>query len=111
MARSVSTPLPPEVAARLKALGSRVRDARHRRKLRQLDLAERAGLSRSTIEAVERGSADTAVGAYIRALWVMGLDREIDIVAEPAIDQGGAALEYDTALRRVRVRRAMNNDF
>jgi len=82
-----------------------------RRKLRQADLAERTGLSRSTIEAIERGSADTAIGAYLRSLWVMGLDREIDLVAEPALDRDGAALEYDTTQRRVRVRKALGNDF
>ncbi len=93
------------------ALGQRVREARQRRKLRQVDLAERAGLSRSTIEAIERGGPDTAIGAYGRALWVMGLDKEIDLLADPAIADGSAILEYDPAQRRVRIRRPLNNDF
>ena len=111
MTRSVASPLPPEVGLRLAALGARIRDARLHRKLRQVDLAERAGLSRSTIEAIERGSADTAIGAFARALWVMGLDRELDVVADTALDQEGAALEYQPGELRVRIRRALDNDF
>jgi transcriptional regulator with XRE-family HTH domain len=111
MARSVSAPLPPEVKSRLAAFGLRLRDARLHRRLRQIDLAECTGLSRSTIEAIERGSADTAIGAFARVLWVMGLDRELDVVADPALDQEGAALEYKPGERRVRVRKGLNNDF
>jgi transcriptional regulator with XRE-family HTH domain len=103
--------LPPEVQSRLAAFGLRLRDARLHRRLRQIDLAERAGLSRSTIEAIERGSADTSIGAFARVLWVMGLDRELDVVADPAIDQEGAALEYIPGERRVRVRKGLDNDF
>jgi transcriptional regulator with XRE-family HTH domain len=111
MPRPVAAPLPPEVRLRVESLGTRIRDARLHRKLRQVDLAERTGLSRSTIEAIERGSADTSIGAYARALWVMGLDREIDLVADPALDQEGAALEYTPGQRRVRVRKGLDNDF
>jgi len=111
MKRSTAPPLPPEIGARLAGLGIRIRDARLHRKLRQVDLAERSGLSRSTIEAIERGSAHTAIGAYARVLWLMGLDREIDLVADPALDQEGAALEYRPGERRVRVRKGLNNDF
>ncbi len=103
--------MPTELKVRLEAFGLRVRDARLHRRLRQIDLAERAGLSRSTIEAIERGSADTAFGAYARVLWVMGLDRELDLVADPAMDQQGAALEYKPGERRVRVRKDLGNDF
>ncbi len=111
MPRTVSAPLPPEVSDRLQALGRRIRVARLHRQLRQVDLAERTGLSRSTVEAIERGSADTAIGAYARALWVMGLDRELEVIADPALDQQGAALEYTPGERRVRVRKGQDNDF
>lgn len=111
MGRSVVTPLPPEVGNRLADLGHRLRDARVHRKLRQVDLAQRTGLSRSTIEAIERGSPDTSIGAYARVLWLMRLDGELDILADPALDREGAALEYISGERRVRVRKALDNDF
>lgn len=111
MTRSATAPLPPEVKSRVEALGLRIRDARVHRKLRQVDLAESTGLSRSTIEAIERGSPETSFGAYARVLWVMGLDRELDVVADQALDQEGAALEYKPGERRVRVRKGLDNDF
>ena len=111
MGRSVIAPLPPDVGQRLVALGHRIRQARLHRKLRQIDLAQRTGMSRSTVEAIERGSPETAMGAYARVLWVMGLDRELEVIADPAVDQEGAALEYSPGERRVRVRRGLDNDF
>lgn len=111
MARTTPAPLPPDVGQRLAALGYRIREARLHRKLRQIDLAQSTGLSRSTVEAIERGSPETAIGAYARALWVMGLDRELEVVADPALDQEGAVLEYTPGERRVRVRRGLDNDF
>jgi transcriptional regulator with XRE-family HTH domain len=111
MPRTTITPLPPEVGLRLTALGTRIRDARLHRKFRQIDVATRTGLSRSTIEAVERGSPETAIGAYARVLWLMGLDGELEIVADPALDREGAALEYRPGERRVLVRKGLNNDF
>ena len=41
----------------------------------------------------------------------MGLDRELEVVADPALDQEGAVLEYTPGERRVRVRRRPDNDF
>lgn len=104
-------PTPREVSLRLQALGSRIREARLHRKLRQVDLAERSGLSRTTVESIERGNAQTAIGAYLRALWVMGLDDGLEVLADPALDREGAALEYQPGERRVRVRKGLDNDF
>ncbi|MBC5768324.1 helix-turn-helix domain-containing protein [Ramlibacter albus] len=111
MPRSPARPVPPEVAARIAGLGARIKEARQRRNLRQVDLAERTGLSRSSIEAIERGSADTSIGSFVRALWVLGLDRELDVVADSAVDREGAALEFDPRERRVRVRKGLDDDF
>ena len=43
-------------------LGGRIRVARLRRKIRQPDMAERTGLSRSTIESFERGEVTCSIG-------------------------------------------------
>lgn len=103
--------IPEQVTARATALGGRIRAARVSRKLRQMDLAERAGLSRTTIEAIERGALETGLGAYLRVLWVMGLDKEVDILADPGLDREGLALSYAVDTKRVRVARGLNNDF
>lgn len=103
--------LPLEVDEQLKKLGGRVRAARKRRKWRVIDLAERADLSRTAIDAVERGSATTGMGTYMRALWALGLNGELDLLADPGLDRDGLALEISAQTKRVRVGRKVANDF
>jgi transcriptional regulator with XRE-family HTH domain len=92
-------------------LGSRIRIARLRRKLRQEDLARQIGRTRATVIAIEQGSATTEIGAYVSALWTLGLLRELDLVADPGLDRDGQALSFSTADKRVRLRRSLNNKF
>ena len=110
MERTIST-LPDEVCAQLQALGLRIRAARTRRKLRREDLARKAGLSRTALEAVERGEPTTGIGTYMRALWAMGINAELDVLADPGLDRDGMALEFSVQTKRVGVARKVNNDF
>ena len=88
-----------------------MRAARIRRKLRQEDLALKSGLSRTAIEAVERGEPSTGIGTYLRALWAMGINRELDLLADPGLDRDGMALEFSIQTKRVGVTRKVSNDF
>jgi len=92
-------------------LGSRIRLARTRRKLRQEDLARQIGRTRATVIAIERGSPTTEIGAYVAALWALGLLLELDLVADPGLDRDGQALSFSAADKRVRLRRQLNNKF
>ncbi|NNM65070.1 MAG: helix-turn-helix transcriptional regulator [Burkholderiales bacterium] len=87
----------------LHALGRRLREARIRRGLRQEDVAEKLGFSRATINAVERGNMTTGMGVYLSVLWIYGLEREIDVLADPGLDREGLALSFDVNDKRVRV--------
>ncbi|MEI7445825.1 MAG: helix-turn-helix domain-containing protein [Burkholderiales bacterium] len=87
----------------IRQLGARLRAARVARRLRQVDVCAKVGLSRSTLEAVERGEPTTAMGAYVALLWLYGLNRELDILADPGLDRQGLALQYSLENRRVRV--------
>lgn len=93
------------------ALGGRIRTARQRRKLRLEDIAAKTQLSRSTIEAVEKGKLTTSLGAYLSVLTVLGLARELELLADAGLDQEGLALELSSAGKRVRVRRRLDNNF
>jgi transcriptional regulator with XRE-family HTH domain len=106
MTRVSSFDLVPEsIPAMVKALGARLRAARLRRRLRQEDVAAKLGFSRDTINAVERGSMTTSVGAYFSVLWVYGLQREVELLADPGLDREGAALTFDVGEKRVKVRK------
>jgi DNA-binding XRE family transcriptional regulator len=95
----------------LARLGSRIRLARTRRKLRQEDLARQIGRARATVVAIEKGSPSTEIGAYAEALWALGVLQELDLVADPGLDRDGQALSFSVADKRVRPRRVLDNKF
>jgi len=98
-------------AQALVRLGSRIRMARLRRRLRQEDLARQIGRTRVTVAAIERGSPTTEIGAYVTALWVLGLLQELELVADPGLDRDGQALSFSAADKRVRLRKPLDNKF
>ena len=109
--KAVSGRFPDDVEQSLLRLGSRIRMARTRRKLRQEDLAQQIGRARATVVAIEKGSSHTEIGAYVAALWALGLLQELDLVADPGLDRDGQALAFSAADKRVRPRQQLNNKF
>jgi transcriptional regulator with XRE-family HTH domain len=109
--KSTELTLPDEVAEQIRTLGVRIRAARILRGMRQEDLATKSGLSRTAIEAVERGAPTTGMATYLRALWAMGLNREIELLADPGLDRDGMALQFNVQSKRVGVARKPRNDF
>lgn len=71
----------PSLARQVRALGERIRLARLRRRLRGTVFAERVGISRDTLNRLEKGDPTIAVGTYAKALRVLGLDGDLDAVA------------------------------
>jgi transcriptional regulator with XRE-family HTH domain len=102
MSRQTTPPLP-AVARVLIDLGRKIRLARQRRGLPAELLAERAGMSRPTLRAIERGDASVTLGAVTNVLHSLGLEGDLALVARD--DQLGRKLQ-DAGLeakRRVRV--------
>jgi DNA-binding XRE family transcriptional regulator len=107
----ISSPPESAPAQALLRFGKRIRLARIRRKLRQEDLASQIGRARATVVAIEKGSPTTEIGAYVTALWALGLLQELDLVADPGLDRDGQALSFSAADKRVRPRQQLNNKF
>ena len=61
----------------LKTVGEQFKLARLRRKLSAEIVAERAGISRATLWAVENGRATVAIGSYIAVLASLGLQNDV----------------------------------
>lgn len=103
---------PAAVEEVLVQLGRNIRIARLRRNMRIADLANRVGVSRFTISDIEKGKSSTGIGAYIGALWVLGLLDDLRQIADPDHDLEGKALESarspKTAAKRKKV---LENDF
>lgn len=65
----------------LEQVGEDIKLARLRRKLSTEQVAERAGISRSTLWLLEKGTASVAMGAYLQVLFVLGLEKNLLTVA------------------------------
>lgn len=57
----------------LEQMGENIKLARKRRKLTTVQVAERAGIVRSTLYLIEKGNPSVALGAYFNVLLVLGL--------------------------------------
>ena len=73
----------PQTQRLLSEMGEQIRLARLRRHLPSELVAERAGVSRQTVTAVEKGSASVAVGAYAAVLHALGgLEQDLLLIAK-----------------------------
>ena len=72
----------PPVQKVLLQLGENIKLARLRRKLSTEQVAERASISRKTLWAIETGSPGVAIGTYAQVLFVLGLEKDLNKVAE-----------------------------
>jgi transcriptional regulator with XRE-family HTH domain len=68
-------------------LGGRLRTARKDQGWTASHMAERVGISRTTLAAVEAGTASPAIGTYLKVLGVLGLAGDLALVAT---GEGGA---------------------
>ena len=62
-------------------LGENIRLARLRRRFSAALVAERAGISRNTLRAIERGDASVAFGAYVDVLFSLNLEKDLKLIA------------------------------
>jgi transcriptional regulator with XRE-family HTH domain len=79
----------------LSQLGERLKLARMRRKQSNAVVAQRAGISRTSLYKVETGNPGATLGTYLRVLAVLGLEGDINALA--ADDKVGRKLQ-DLAL-------------
>lgn len=102
---------PAAVEEALKRLGSNIRTARLRRKIRLEDLAERIGVSRFALADAEKGKPTTSVVVYAAALWALGLIEDMRGLADPDRDSEGKALERVRSPKKAHPTKALDNDF
>lgn len=62
-------------------LGGRLKRARIRQGLTTVEMANRAGLSRMTLRAVEAGEPTPTIGSYMRVMNVLGVSRDFALLA------------------------------
>ena len=71
----------PRLTKILEELGENIKLARLRRKLSAEQIAERAGISRSTLWQIEKGLPNVSMGYYAQVLFVLGLEKNLSTMA------------------------------
>lgn len=100
----------PETERILTEMGEQIKMARLRRKISAQLVAERAGISRATLWAVEKGSPTVAIGIYAVVLHALnGMDRDLLLVAKD--DELGRKLQDLELPVRKRAPRRSGDEF
>ena len=97
---TVKKSLLPRLVKILETFGEDIKLARLRRKLSAEQLSERAGISRSTLWQIEKGSPNVSMGYYMQVLFVLGLEKNISKLA--ADDELGRKLQDAEILTKKR---------
>lgn len=68
-------------------------------------MAERASISRTTLNKVEKGYSGVSLGIYATVLFVLGMNDRLADVADPRHDAVGLELEEEHLPDRIRIPR------
>lgn len=66
----------------MEELGENIKLARLRRKLTTEQIAERANISRPTLASIESGTGSVSIGAYLKVLSSLGLEKDLLLIAK-----------------------------
>ena len=79
-------------------VGENLKLARKRRKLTMVQVAERAGMDRTTLYQIEKGNGSVSMAAYFNVLRVLGLQDDILKLADD--DEYGRKLQDLSLIRK-----------
>ena len=94
--------LPIPVRNALRKVGRDMRDARLRRRLPTVVVANRSFIDRKTLGKVENGDPGVSIGAYASVLFVLGMTDRFAELADARFDRVGLALEEERLPKRIR---------
>ena len=72
----------PQTEKKLRQVGEQIKLARLRRHLTEQAVADKAGIGRSTVVQVEKGSPSVSMGFYLAVLNALGLQDDILLLAK-----------------------------
>lgn len=103
--------LPSSAEQALKTLGEQIRMARKRRQWTISELASKMGVSAPTVISVEHGQPTVSMGILFSAMWILGLEKELSLLAHPE-DKLGIELVNRRLPKKIRhATRKLDNDF
>ena len=103
-----SVVLLPETENILAQMGEQIKLARLRRRISAALVAERAGISRATLVAIEKGAPSVAIGCYAAVLHALNyMDRDSLLVAKD--DEPGRKLRFTLFTKHLLSQRYIKN--
>ena len=96
--------MPIPVRRAVRKLGQDIRDARLRRRIPTALMAERASISRTTLNKIENGYPGVSLGNYANVLFVLGMAGRLGQLADVSTDVVGLDLEEERLPKRIRTR-------
>jgi len=93
---------PPKLLKQLKDIGINIKSARKKRKFTISDMALRCKVSKDTITRVEKGDPAVAFGIVAQVLSILGLSKDLDLIATPETDELGLLLAEQALPERIR---------
>lgn len=90
--------IPKQILDILPKIGKQIKLARLRRKRTASEVSEEAGISRVTLSQIEQGSPSVSFGAYATVLCVLGLEKDLLLLAGE--DKEGRALQDEGLLEK-----------
>jgi transcriptional regulator with XRE-family HTH domain len=94
--------LPVSVRNGLKRLGTDLKNARLRRRLKMITIADRAGISRETLAKIQKGDPGVSMGSYASVILAIGLGTGWMALADIFNDKTGQALDEERIPQRAR---------
>ncbi len=94
--------LPVSVRNGLKRLGTDLKNARLRRRLKMITIADRAGISRETLAKIQKGDPGVSMGSYASVILALGLGTGWMALADIFNDKMGQALDEERIPQRAR---------
>lgn len=110
-AKRANTSLPFSVVKAIKTLGSNIQVARKRRGYSEAKLAELAHISKQTLRRAEAGEPGIGIGVLASILYILQLDRDLDLIANPEKDMQGIFLANSKLPQRIREKKDEKFDF
>jgi transcriptional regulator with XRE-family HTH domain len=80
--KAPKTILLPRQQRLLSTLGENLRLARLRRDLSAVQVAERAGIARTTLIRMEQGDSGVSLASLLKVLFVLGLEKDLEKLAQ-----------------------------
>lgn len=101
--------LPIPVQKALHKFGQDISDARRRRRIPMALMAERAGMTRTTLAKIEKGTPTVSLGGYATVLFVLGLTDRLKGLADITNDLTGQELANEALPKRICLSRKRKN--